>query len=63
MFQASRLPSCSGFTLTSVNEYLALLYGGHDGEHDCPSSDLYLIDFKTMVRRVFVHHKLINNVI
>ena len=45
----TRSPPRSGLTLTSIDENRAIAYGGWDGERGSGSSDLYLIDFQTMV--------------
>ena len=38
------------FTLTSIDEYRALMFGGKEGKHLQRVSDLYFIDFHTMVQ-------------
>ena len=48
-FSGTRPPPCYGFSLTSINDHQALLYGGGDAELRSTVSDLYLIDFQTMV--------------
>ena len=48
-FSGTRPSPCSAFSLTSIDDHRALLYGGWDGEHRCCVSDLYLIDFQLMV--------------
>ena len=45
----TRPPPGGGYTLTSIDEHRAILHGGHDADHGCRSSDLYFIDFQTMV--------------
>ena len=48
-FSGTRPSPCAGFSLTSIDDHQALVYGGVDGEHHCCVSDLYLIDFQLMV--------------
>ena len=48
-FSGTRPPPCGVFSLTSIDDHRALLYGGYDGERRRRVSDLYLIDFQTMV--------------
>ena len=43
-----------GFSLTSIDDHRALLYGGGDAEHRSIVSDLYLIDFQTMVWKLCI---------
>ena len=45
----TRPPPCAVVALTSIDDHRALLYGGRDAEHMCRSSDLYIIDFDTVV--------------
>ena len=47
--RGTRPPPTAFFTLTSIDDYRALFFGGHDGEHLQEISDLYLIDFQMMV--------------
>ena len=47
--RGTRPPPAAGFTLTSIDDYRALFFGGKEGEHLQRISDLYLIDFQTMV--------------
>ena len=52
--RGTRPPPLSAFTLTSIDNYRALSFGGGDLR---PISDLYLIDFQTMVCSCcYVHH-------
>ena len=46
----TRPPPGAAFTLTSIDEYRALMFGGMEGEYLWRVSDLYLIDFQTMVQ-------------
>ena len=48
-FSGTRPIPCGAFSLTSIDDHRALLYGGWDGERQSAVSDLYLIDFQTMV--------------
>ena len=52
--RGTRPPPFSGFTLTSIDNYRAILFGGKDGEYNERMSDLYLIDFQTMVCNTIV---------
>ena len=46
--RGTRPPPCAAFTLTSVDNHQAIVFGGFHPE--CGNiSDLYLIDFSTMV--------------
>ena len=45
----TRPPPGRGFALTSIDEHRAILHGGYDAGHKCRSSDVYIIDFQTMV--------------
>ena len=47
-FSGPRPPPCADFSLTSIDLYRAILYGGHRGI-DENSNDLYLIDFDNKV--------------
>ena len=46
--KGTRPPPCAGFTLTSVDNHRAVLFGGRHPERG-RINDLYLIDFDTMV--------------
>lgn len=41
-------PPCAGFTLTGIDDYHAILYGGYQANHE-NVTDAYIIDFKKMV--------------
>ena len=47
-FTGSRPPPCADFSLTSVDLYRAVLYGGRRGT-DEDSNDVYVIDFSEKV--------------
>ena len=47
-FVGPRPPPCADFSLTSVDPYRAILYGGRRGT-DENSNDLYVIDFSEKV--------------
>lgn len=47
-FEGPRPPPCADFSLTSVDLYRAILYGGRRGA-DENSNDLYVIDFSEKV--------------
>ena len=47
-FFGPKPPPCADFSLTSVDLYRAVLYGGHRGI-DGDRNDLYLIDFQNKV--------------
>ena len=47
--RGTRPPPFAYFTLTSIDNYRAISFGGYDGEHIQQISDLYLIDFQMMV--------------
>ena len=47
-FKGRRPPPCADIALISVDDWRAILYGGHRA-FDCDSKDLYIIDFSTMV--------------
>ena len=47
-FKGQRPPPCADLTLISVDDWRAVLYGGHRA-YDHDSKDLYIIDFSTMV--------------
>ena len=53
-FSGTRPPPCGGFSLTSIDDHRALLYGGWDGERRGRVSSLYVIDFQTMVCKVYI---------
>ena len=46
----ARPPPCSGFTLTAIDSHRAVLFGGWQPGGGGRVSDLYLIDFNTMVK-------------
>ena len=48
-FRGTRPPPCAGFTLTSIDGSRAVFFGGYDAKHCCRISDIYIIDFHTMV--------------
>ena len=56
-FSGPRPPPCADFSLTSVDLYRAILYGGRRGI-DENSNDLYLIDFdnKVLISILFYTH-------
>ena len=56
-FEGPRPPPCADFSLTSVDLYRAILYGGRRGA-DENSNDLYVIDFseKVLFSVVFSAH-------
>ena len=45
----TRPPPATNFTLTSIDEYRALIFGGREGKYLQKVSDVYLIDFRLMV--------------
>ena len=47
-FKGPRPPPCADFSLISVDQWTAVLYGG-DGGHNPDSKDLYIIDFLDLV--------------
>ena len=47
-FTGQRPPPCADFTLTSINNFRAILYGGDRGIY-VDSQDLYLLDLKNLV--------------
>ena len=49
-----RPPPCFAFTLTSINDYQALFFGGK-GEQFNRVDLLYIIDFQSMVTLLHVH--------
>ena len=53
-FSGTRPPPSYRFSLTSVDNHRALLYGGWDSERRSTVSDLYLIDFQTMVWKLCI---------
>lgn len=53
-FSGERPPPCADFSLTSVDLYRAVLYGGHRGT-DEDSNDFYLIDFNRKVAFYLMH--------
>ena len=46
----TRPPPGAFFSLTSIDECRALMFGGKEGKHMQRISDLHLIDFHTMVQ-------------
>ena len=46
----ARPPPCSDFTLIAIDSHRAVLFGGIRPRRDGPVSDLYIIDFNTMVK-------------
>ena len=45
----TRPPPCAGFSLTSIDNHRAVLFGGYQPECGGAVSDLYIIDFLAMV--------------
>ena len=43
-----RPPPCSGFTLTSIDQWRAVLFGGRNGDQG-RMNDIYIIDLQNMV--------------
>ena len=54
--KGTRPPPCNGFTLTSIDSHRAVLFGGTQPGRG-QVSDLYLIDFNTMVCEQAVLYK------
>ena len=59
-FSGPRPPPCADFSLTSVDLYRAVLYGGRRGS-DEDSNDFYLIDFgkKVLISILFYTYTMI----
>ena len=55
-FSGTRPPPNTSFTLTSIDRYRALMFGGKEGERQIRVSDLYLVDFQTMVIKLCLYH-------
>ena len=46
-----RPPSCSGCTLTAIDSYTLLMFGGYNGRRD-----VFIVDFTAMVSYICLHN-------
>ena len=46
----TRSPQATNFTLTSIDECRAVMFGGREGEHLYKICDVYFVNFLTMVQ-------------